>query len=223
VPHRHMSESNDRLVIGVLALQGDVAEHAAMVHAGGGQVRLVKLPRDLVGLDGLIIPGGESTTMGKLMRRFDLLDPLHGAVRNGLPVYGTCAGMILLANDVLQPAGDQPLIGGIDISVERNAFGTQVDSFEVDLDVPVLEGRPFHAVFIRAPIIRRATEKVEVLARLEDNTPVAARQGRLLVSSFHPELTQDDRFHALFLDLVREAKLNRGKGDARDAIDEVAV
>lgn len=218
-----MTEPSRSPLIGVLALQGDVAEHAAMLRGLGADVRLVRLPRHLVGLNGLIIPGGESTTMGKLMRRFDLLEPLHGAIRNDLPVYGTCAGMILLANDVLRPAGDQPLIGGMDIAVERNAFGTQVDSFEVDLEVPALEGPPFHAVFIRAPVIRKTAEGVDVLARLEDNTPVAARQGWLLVSSFHPELTGDDRIHALFLGLVKEAQLARNNHNSRDGFNGVTA
>jgi pyridoxal 5'-phosphate synthase pdxT subunit len=192
-------------LIGVLALQGDVAEHTNMLRRLGASVRPVKLPRDLAGLDGLIIPGGESTTMGMLMRRFELLGPLSSAIHSGLPVYGTCAGMILLAGHVDDPAVDQPVIGGMDVVVERNAFGSQVESFETDVEVTALEGGPFHAVFIRAPVIRRVGAGVEVLARLDDNTPVAARQGRIVVSSFHPELTEDTRMHRLFLDSVSAA------------------
>jgi len=173
-----------------------------MVEGLGAQVRLVRLPGDLAGLDGLIIPGGESTTMGKLTRTFGLLEPLRMAARNGLPMYGTCAGMVLLANEVHEGGVDQPLIGGMDIDVTRNAFGSQVESFETDVTVPVLQGGPFHAVFIRAPSLRAVGPGVEVLARLADNTPVAARQRHMVVSSFHPELTPDSRMHELFLRLI---------------------
>lgn len=195
-----MPPTRDPAVIGILALQGDVSEHEHMLRRLGARVRLVKMPKDVVGLDGIILPGGESTTIGKLLRRFHLLEPLQSAVRAGLPMYGTCAGMILLADEVLRPAQDQPGIGGMDIAVERNAFGSQIESFEADVEVDGMAGGPFHGVFIRAPVIRRAGDSVEVLARLTDNTPVAARQGHMLVSSFHPELTQDARMHVLFLD-----------------------
>ena len=140
--------------------------------------------------------------MGKLTRTFGLLEPLRMAARNGLPMYGTCAGMVLLANEVHEGGVDQPLIGGMDIDVTRNAFGSQVESFETDVTVPVLQGGPFHAVFIRAPSLRAVGPGVEVLARLADNTPVAARQGHMVVSSFHPELTPDSRMHELFLRLI---------------------
>jgi 5'-phosphate synthase pdxT subunit len=195
-------------LVGILAVQGDVEEHENMLRRIGARVRRVKLPADLDSLDGLIIPGGESTTMGKLLRRFEMLKPLRVAIKSGLPVYGTCAGMIMLASTVRRSGVDQPLLGGVDIDVERNAFGTQVDSFEADLPIQCVGGRPFHAVFIRAPIIARTGEDVEVLARLEDGTPVAARQGSILVSSFHPELTDDDRMHRFFLDLVQNASVS---------------
>src|SRR5579859_6876420 len=180
--------------IGVLALQGDVAEHRSMLRAAGGEAIDVKKEDELRDLDGLIIPGGESTTIGKLLRRFEMLEPLRERVREGLPVYGTCAGMILLANRILDAAEDQPSIGGMDISVQRNAFGRQRESFETDLTVPAIGQRPLHAVFIRAPVICDVGSEVQVLARLPDDRPVAARQDHLLVSSFHPELSGDDRF-----------------------------
>jgi 5'-phosphate synthase pdxT subunit len=194
--------------IGVLALQGDFAEHAQLLRQLTVEVREVRLPEQLNGLDGLIIPGGESTTIGKLAIRFGLLDPIQ-EFSNHKPLWGTCAGAIFLAKDVHR---QQPLLSLMDITVERNAFGRQVDSFEVDLDVPVLiePDRPFHAIFIRAPIIESVGEGVEVLARL-DNHPssnnaqiVAARQGNLLATSFHPELTKDDRFHQYFLTMARK-------------------
>lgn len=197
-----MSVEGHALKVGVLALQGDVAEHLLALQAVGVSACLVKLPSDLEGLHGLILPGGESTTVGKLLRRFDLLVPLQNRVQDGFPMYGTCAGMILMADEVLGFGKDQPTIGGMDITVERNAFGRQPDSFEVDLQIKLMDGDPFHAVFIRAPRIVKTGSGIEILARLPDNTPVAARQGSLLVSSFHPELTPDLRFHRLFLDLL---------------------
>ncbi|HEX8918134.1 MAG TPA: pyridoxal 5'-phosphate synthase glutaminase subunit PdxT, partial [Chloroflexota bacterium] len=154
-------------------------------------------------IDGLIIPGGESTTIGKLLRRFEMLEPLRALVRAGLPVFGTCAGMILLADRILDAGEDQPSIGGMDIAVQRNAFGRQRESFETDLPVSALGERPMHAVFIRAPVICDVGDDVDVLARLPDGRPVAARQGRMLVSSFHPELSGDDRFHRYFLEMSR--------------------
>ncbi|GAC1459378.1 MAG: pyridoxal 5'-phosphate synthase glutaminase subunit PdxT [Gemmatimonadaceae bacterium] len=191
--------------IGVLALQGDVAEHQAVLRHIGAEATAVKRAEQLDEIDGLIIPGGESTTIGKLLRRFELLEPLRDRVRAGLPVYGTCAGMILLADEVEDAAGDQPTIGGMDISVRRNAFGRQRESFETDLQVPVLGEAPVHAVFIRAPLITGAGDDVEILATLPDSRPVAARQGNLMVSSFHPELTGDVRMHSYFVDVVGRA------------------
>jgi 5'-phosphate synthase pdxT subunit len=191
------------MTIGVLALQGDFREHGAMLHRLGVEAREVRLPEHLTGLAGLIIPGGESTTMGKLARAYGLVEPIRALAQARLPVWGTCAGMILLAQDI---GAELPHIGLMPISVKRNAFGRQIASFEIDLDVPALDqtngagpARPYHAVFIRAPLIAAVGAGVEPLARLPDNSIVAARMGNLLVTSFHPELTQDTRFHAFFL------------------------
>jgi 5'-phosphate synthase pdxT subunit len=161
----------------------------------------VRLPEHLERLDGLIIPGGESTTIGKVAKRWGLLDPLHAFAQSGRPVWGTCAGMILMAKEVVDGKPDQPLLGLMDVTVHRNAFGRQVDSFEADLEIPALGEKPFHAIFIRAPFVERVGKEVEVLAQLEDGTAVAAQQGNLLVTAFHPELTDDDRFHRYFLSL----------------------
>jgi pyridoxal 5'-phosphate synthase pdxT subunit len=188
--------------IGVLALQGDVAEHQAMLAEAGARPVPVKRVNQLSEIDGLIIPGGESTTIGKLLRRFELLEPLRSRIAEGLPVFGTCAGMILLADEIEDGGPDQPSLGGMHISVRRNAFGRQIDSFEADLDVPALGDGPLHAVFIRAPVIERAGEGVDILATLPDGRPVAARQGSILVSAFHPELTGDTRMHRYFMDVV---------------------
>lgn len=188
--------------VGVLALQGDVAEHSAMLRSAGATPHLIKQAAQLDAVDGLIIPGGESTTIGKLLRRFEILEPLRDRIAQGFPVYGTCAGMILLANEIEEPAIDQPSIGGMDITVRRNAFGRQRESFETDLEVPALGASPLHAVFIRAPVATRVGSQVEALASLEDGRVVAARQGNILVSSFHPELTNDDRMHRYFVNLA---------------------
>ncbi len=162
----------------------------------------VRLPEHLEGLNGLIIPGGESTTMGLLAQKWGLLEPLRAFARSGRPIWGTCAGMILLAKEVVDGVPGQPILGLMDITVRRNAFGRQVDSFEADLAIPVLGDPPFHAVFIRAPVIEQVGSGVEVLAALEDGTAVAVQQGNLLATAFHPELTRDDRFHRYFLKLV---------------------
>jgi 5'-phosphate synthase pdxT subunit len=190
--------------IGVLALQGDVAEHEAMLAASGANPSRIKRAEQLDEIDGLIIPGGESTTIGKLLRRFDFLEALHERVRAGFPVFGTCAGMILLADQIEDAAADQPTIGGMDITVLRNAFGRQRESFETDLAVPAVGDTPLHAVFIRAPLIKRFGEGVSVLASLEDGRAVAAQQDNLLVASFHPELTDDSRLHRYFVNMVHE-------------------
>jgi pyridoxal 5'-phosphate synthase pdxT subunit len=190
--------------IGVLALQGDVAEHQAMLAASGANPSLVKRAEQLDDLDGLVIPGGESTTIGKLLRRFDLLEPLQQRVQDGFPVFGTCAGMILLADQIEDAGTDQPAIGGMDITVQRNAFGRQRESFETDLDIPAVGDTPLHAVFIRAPLIKRLGNDVDVLATLEDGRVVAAQQDNLLVASFHPELTDDARLHQYFVYMVCE-------------------
>ncbi|MCC6178686.1 MAG: pyridoxal 5'-phosphate synthase glutaminase subunit PdxT [Chloroflexi bacterium] len=192
------------MTIGVLALQGAFAEHVAMLERLGARAREVRLPTDLDGLDGLIIPGGESTTIGKLLVAYDLLEPLRRLVDRQFPIYGTCAGTILLARDI--GGLDQPLLATMDLVVERNAFGRQLQSFETDVPVAGMEGKPFRAVFIRAPAIRSVGSDVEALASLDDGTIVAACEGSLLVTCFHPELTCDDRFHRLFLDRVRAAK-----------------
>ncbi|MGH2594248.1 MAG: pyridoxal 5'-phosphate synthase glutaminase subunit PdxT [Anaerolineae bacterium] len=191
--------------IGVLALQGDFIEHEKALDRLGVETREVRLPKDLEGLDGLIIPGGESTTIGKLAVTYDLIEPLRAMAESRKPMWGTCAGMIFMAKDV---ARDQPLLGLMDVTVKRNAFGRQVDSFEADLDVKGIEGtRPFHAIFIRAPLIESAGAGVDVLARIDRNGEpaiVAVRQGNLLATSFHPELSADDRFHRFFLKLIED-------------------
>lgn len=189
--------------IGVLALQGDFREHRETLGRLEVAAPEVRLPRDLDGLDGLIIPGGESTTIVRLMRTSGLLESLKKLAEDGFPIWGTCAGMILLAKH-LDPTGIAAL-QAMDIGVRRNAFGRQVDSFEADLDVAGLKGGPFHAVFIRAPVIEQVGPDVQVLARLPDGHPVAARQGRLLATAFHPELTPDLRLHRVFVESVSRA------------------
>ena len=184
--------------VGVLALQGDVREHVRALTDAGATAVPVKTAAELDGLDGIVIPGGESTTIGKLLTIFGVLEPLRAAIRDGLPAYGSCAGMILLADEVLDGTADQVTLGGLDVTVRRNAFGRQVDSFETDLDVAGIDGGPVHAVFIRAPWVERAGDGVEVLATAAGH-PVAVRQGHLLATSFHPELTGDTRVHALFV------------------------
>ena len=193
--------------IGVLALQGDVREHDRALRAVGADPVPVRRADELTGLDGLVLPGGESTTIGRLLDVFDLLAPLRDAVRGGLPVYGSCAGMILLADEVVDGLPGQPVVGGLDVQVRRNAFGRQVDSFETDLDVAGVDDGSVHAVFIRAPWVEHAGDDVEVLARVPGDGPaggrvVAVRQGPLLATSFHPELTGDTRVHGLFVDIV---------------------
>ncbi|HOW90988.1 MAG TPA: pyridoxal 5'-phosphate synthase glutaminase subunit PdxT [Anaerolineaceae bacterium] len=190
--------------IGVLALQGAFAEHQSVLESLGVEVVQVRLPQHLAGLDGLIIPGGESTTIGKLAEDFDLIKPLRLFGREHA-IWGTCAGAIFLSKDI---GRKQPLLELMDITVARNAFGRQVDSFEVDLSVPCLlevdpVDRPFHTVFIRAPIIASVGPGVEILSQLADGRIVAARQGQLLATSFHPELTGDDRFHRYFMELAK--------------------
>jgi 5'-phosphate synthase pdxT subunit len=187
--------------IGVLALQGAFIEHEKILSRIGAETVEVRLPQHLEGLDGLVIPGGESTTIGKIARRWGLLEPLRAFGQSGRPLWGTCAGMIFVARDVVDGKPDQPLLSLVNMTVRRNAFGRQVDSFEVDLDVPELGQEPFHAVFIRSPLIERVGDGVQILAKLEDGTIVAVRQGNLLATAFHPELTEDDRFHRYFLDL----------------------
>jgi 5'-phosphate synthase pdxT subunit len=186
--------------IGVLALQGDFAEHMAAFARLGVEAVEVRLPAQLEGLDALVVPGGESTTIARLLQIYELDEPIRRAGRAGLPIWGTCAGAIVLAR---QADLDRPTLGLMDIAVRRNAFGRQVDSFEEDLVVKGIDGGPFHAVFIRAPVIESAGPGVEVLARLPDGAIVAAREGALLATAFHPELTPDTRFHALVVEMAR--------------------
>ena len=184
--------------VGVLALQGDVREHLRILDSLGVVGTPVKTPGQLDTVDALVIPGGESTTIGKMSVRFGLLEPLRSAIDDGLPVYGTCAGMIFLAGAVTE--GDQPLVGSLDVVVKRNAFGRQNESFEADIDISGLD-EPFHAVFIRAPWIEKVGSEVEVLSEIGEH-PVMVRQGKILASSFHPELTGDGRIHEMLLDLI---------------------
>ncbi len=186
--------------IGILASQGAFAEHIDILHQLEVETVPVRLPQELVGLDGLVIPGGETTSISRLMLSYNLMNEIRNLAKNSLPVLGTCAGMILLASKASDLAIE--LLGVMDIAVRRNAFGRQKDSFETELSIPVLGEKPFPGVFIRAPVIERANSEVEIIARLADGTSVAARQGRLLVSAFHPELTNDLRFHQYFLDIV---------------------
>jgi 5'-phosphate synthase pdxT subunit len=196
--------------IGVLALQGDVREHLVALARAGATGRPVRRPEELDGLAGIVLPGGESTTMDKLARAFGVRDPLRAALSEGLPAYGSCAGMILLADRVLDGPPDQETLGGIDMTVRRNAFGRQVASFEGDVRMEGLAGRPVHGVFIRAPWVEEVGVDVQVLARVEggpaDGRIVAVRQGSLLATSFHPEITGDGRVHELFVSIVRDSR-----------------
>jgi 5'-phosphate synthase pdxT subunit len=204
--------------VGVLALQGDVREHLRALEAAGAVAVAVRRPEELAGLDGVVIPGGESTTIGKLAVTFGVLEPLRDAIRSGLPAYGSCAGMILLADRIEDGVTGQPALGGIDMCVRRNAFGRQVDSFEGPVVFDGVPGPPVHGVFIRAPWVEAVGPGVQVLGRVHDpHDPhegdvgdagdgriVAVRQGHLLATSFHPELTGDQRVHELFVGLVKE-------------------
>jgi len=191
--------------IGVLAAQGAFVEHIAILTKLGVEASPVRLPAQLAGLDGLIIPGGESTSITKLMDSYNLTEEIRRLAKSGLPVFGTCAGMIIISGRLLDGNGVRPL-GLIDIGVRRNAFGRQRESFEEELPILALGAEPFHAVFIRAPFIVEFDKGVEILAKLPDGTAVAARQGKTLVSAFHPELTSDTRFHRYFLDMVEGKK-----------------
>ncbi|MFF4880489.1 MULTISPECIES: pyridoxal 5'-phosphate synthase glutaminase subunit PdxT [unclassified Micromonospora] len=195
--------------IGVLALQGDVREHVAALAAVGADARPVRRPTELDAVDGLVIPGGESTTMSKLADIFELREPIDKRIADGMPVYGSCAGMIMLATEVLDGRPDQRGFAGIEMTVRRNAFGRQVDSFEAPVEIAGVEGEPFHAVFIRAPWVERVGDGVEVIGKVTGGPAadriVAVRQGNLLATSFHPELTGDLRVHAYFVDMIRTA------------------
>ena len=190
--------------VGVLALQGDVREHVRVLTDLGAEVTKVRRPEELAEVDGLVLPGGESSVIDKLSRAFGMREPVRAAIAAGMPVYGTCAGLILLADRITDGIEGQQTFGGLDVTVRRNAFGSQVDSFEVDLDIPALGEPAVHAVFIRAPLVEQAGAGVERLAALDDGRVVAVRQGSLLGTSFHPEVTGEHRFHALLLDMVRE-------------------
>lgn len=197
-------------VVGVLALQGDVREHVRILRNCGVGATLVRRPEELAGVDALVLPGGESTTIVKLARTFELLEPLRMRIKDGLPVFGSCAGMILLA-DRVDTAGSplEETFGGIDMTVRRNAFGRQVDSFEQEVRLDGLDGGPVHAVFIRAPWVSEVGEHARAIGRVEDGSSagriVAVRQGALLATSFHPELTGDERVHAYFCQMVTQA------------------
>jgi pyridoxal 5'-phosphate synthase pdxT subunit len=193
-------------VIGVFALQGDVREHLRMLAEVGADARPVRRPADLTEVDAIVLPGGESTTMGKLAHKFGLLAPLQQRVAAGMPAMGTCAGMILLADSVQGGTKDQQTVGGLDVVVRRNAFGRQVDSFETDLGFANFE-EPLRAVFIRAPVVEKVGENVEVLASADDRI-VAVRQGPLMATAFHPEIAGDSRVHRYFVDLVDHSSAN---------------
>lgn len=197
----------DAVRIGVLALQGDVREHARILRSLGAQVRAIRRPEELAEVDGLVLPGGESSVIDKLSRAFGMREPLRGAIAGGLPVYGTCAGLILLAEEVRDALPDQQSFGGLDVAVRRNAFGSQLDSFESDIRVDAFDGPPVKAVFIRAPVVERVGEGVGILARLDDGRVVAVEQGNVLGTAFHPEVSGETRFHERLLERVR-ARLN---------------
>jgi 5'-phosphate synthase pdxT subunit len=198
--------------IGVLAVQGAFAEHIALLRDIGVDAVPVRLPTDLEGLSGLILPGGESTAMRKLIDNWGLRQPILDLARHGAPLFGTCAGLILLSNEITD--GDEPVFPLLDIGVKRNAFGRQLDSFEADVSVPVLGDKPVHAVFIRAPIVERVGEGVDVLAQLEDGRVVAVRDGNVIATAFHPELAGETRFHRLVATMAAEYA-EPGEGSAR--------
>ena len=198
-------------VVGVLALQGDVREHLRALTACGADVRPVRRPAELTGLDGIVLPGGESTTIDKLSRIFGVREPLVAALRGGLPAYGSCAGMILLAKRVLDGTEDQQTFGTLDITVRRNAFGRQVESFETDVNLEGIEGGPVHAVFIRAPWVESIDNGVEILGAvvppgIPESKVIAVRHENVIATSFHPEVTDDLRIHRYFVDLVKRAQ-----------------
>jgi len=189
--------------VGVLALQGDFREHLAVLTSLGAVAVPVRRPDELAAVSGIVLPGGESTVMDKLSRTFGMAGPLRAAIDDGLPVYGTCAGLIMLAERVVDGAAGQRTLGGLDVAVRRNAFGNQNDSFETDVDVPVLAGPPVHAVFIRAPVVDEVGPRATAVGVLDDGRVVAVEQGNLMGTSFHPEMTADLRFHERFLDKAR--------------------
>src|SRR6266516_1085725 len=200
------TRSSKKLHIGVLALQGDFEAHLKMLAELGVEGKAVRLPKHLDDVDGIIIPGGESTTIGKLMMSYGLQQPLQQKIREAFPIWGTCAGLILLARETDNALTGQPLLASIHIRVRRNAFGSQRESFETDLSVPVVGEAPFHAIFIRGPVIESVGPEVEVLATLDDGTIVAVHEGALLGTAFHPEVAGDPRFHQYFLRIVQSVK-----------------
>ncbi|MFE1645079.1 pyridoxal 5'-phosphate synthase glutaminase subunit PdxT [Microbacterium sp. P01] len=195
--------------VGVLALQGDVREHARVLTELGAEVSLVRRPGELAAVDGLVLPGGESSVIDKLSRAFGMREPVREAIAGGMPVFGTCAGLILLADAITDGIAGQQTFGGLDVTVRRNAFGSQIDSFETDLDVPVLGSPAVHAAFIRAPLVDRVGDGVESLAHLDDGRVVAVRSGAIMGTSFHPEMTGERRFHRLFLEQVLDSRGSR--------------
>ena len=197
-------------LIGVLALQGDVREHVRALDAIGARTMLVRTPAHVGEVDGLVLPGGESSVIDKLARAFGLQGPIRRAIADGLPVYGTCAGMILLADRIVDGIAGQQSFGGVDMAVRRNAFGGQTESFETTLEAPAIGGAPVTAVFIRAPVVEESGPLVETVARLPDGRAVAVRQGNLLATAFHPEVTDEHRFHEMFLTIVH------ARADGRD-------
>jgi 5'-phosphate synthase pdxT subunit len=202
-----MTEQSRRPRVGVLAVQGAVREHLAAIRDVGADPIEVRLPRDLVDLDALILPGGESTTMRMLIDAYGLREPIMSLARAGTPMLGTCAGMILLADRLRD--GEEPVFALLDLEVRRNGYGRQLDSFEADLDIPILGEEPVHGIFIRAPLVGDVGSRVEVLARDSNGAPVAVRQGRVLATAFHPELTPDRRLHRLLLTMVGSSARRR--------------
>ncbi len=202
-----MTEQSRRPRVGVLAVQGAVREHLAAIRDVGADPVEVRLPRDLVDLDALILPGGESTTMRNLIDAYGLREPILSLARAGTPMLGTCAGMILLADRLAD--GEEPVFALLDLEVRRNGYGRQLDSFEADLNVPILGDEPLHGIFIRAPLISGVGPRAEVLARDPDGVPVAVRQGRVLATAFHPELTSDRRLHRLLVDMIGSSARRR--------------
>lgn len=198
-----MAGNSPQLRVGVLSFQGDVREHLIVLEQLGVEAVKVRRPDELARVDGLIIPGGESSVMDKLVRMFGMQQPLRDAIASGLPVFGTCAGLIMLSDHIIDAIDEQESLGGLDVDVRRNAFGTQIDSFEVDLSIPEVSLEPIPATFIRAPIVERVGDSVHVLAALADGRIVAVEQGNLLGISFHPEVNGDIRFHEYFLGRVR--------------------
>lgn len=195
--------------VGVLALQGDFREHRQVLESLGANTVAVRRESDLVDIDGLVIPGGESTVIDKLSRAFGIAGPITAAIAAGLPAYGTCAGLIMLADRILDGAAGQQSFGGLDVAVRRNAFGSQTESFETEIAIPVVGAPPMRAVFIRAPIVAEAGSGVNILGALDDGTIVAVEQGNIIATSFHPEVTDDYRFHQYFLGRIAERMLAR--------------